>query len=92
MVQQLVLLLSGGTVENVLVFLNGVFQRLRLYSFANNINFSCGSVNGDVITIKELVEGQNTFNDTVVRATGDGSTTGFTVSSGKTVGFNFSFY
>ena len=43
------------------------------------------TVNGDVITIKELVEGQNTFNDVVRAFTGDGSTTGFTVSSGKTV-------
>ena len=80
---------SGATVENVLVFLNGVFQRPTTdYTVSSTtLTFGTAPVNGDVITIKELVEGQNTFNDNpVVRAfTGDGSTTGFTVSSGKTV-------
>ena len=80
---------SGATVENVLVFLNGVFQRPTTdYTVSSTtLTFGTAPVNGDVITIKELVEGQNTFNDNpVVRAfTGDGSTTGFTVSANKTV-------
>jgi hypothetical protein len=80
---------SGATVENVLVFLNGVFQRPTTdFSVSSTtLTFGTAPVNGDIITIKELVEGQNTFNDNpVVRAfTGDGSTTGFAVSSGKTV-------
>ena len=80
---------SGATVENVLVFLNGVFQRPTTdYTVSSTtLNFGTAPVNGDVITIKELVEGQNTFNDNpVVRAyTGDGSTTGFVVTANKTV-------
>jgi len=80
---------SGATVENILVFLNGVFQRPTTdYTVSSTtLTFGTAPVNGDVITIKELVEGQNTFNDNpVVRAfTGDGSTTGFTVSANKTV-------
>jgi len=80
---------SGATVENILVFLNGVFQRptTDFTVSSTTLTFGTAPVNGDVITIKELVEGQNTFNDNpVVRAyTGDGSTTGFAVSSNKTV-------
>ena len=80
---------SGATVENVLVFLNGVFQRPTTDFTVSytNLTFGTAPVNGDVITIKELVEGQNTFNDNpVVRAyTGDGSTTGFVVTANKTV-------
>jgi hypothetical protein len=80
---------SGATVENVLVFLNGVFQRPTTdYTVSSTtLTFGTAPVNGDVITIKELVEGKNTFmSSSVVRAfTGDGSTTGFTVSSGKSV-------
>ena len=80
---------SGATVENVLVFLNGVFQRptTDFTVSSTTLTFGTAPVNGDVITIKELVEGQNTFNDNpVVRAyTGDGSTTGFFVTSIKTV-------
>ena len=80
---------SGATVENVLVFLNGVFQRptTDFTVSSTTLTFGTAPVNGDVITIKELVEGQNTFNDNpVVRAyTGDGSTTGFVVSANKTV-------
>ena len=80
---------SGATVENVLVFLNGVFQRPTTdYTVSSTtLTFGTAPVNNDVITIKELVEGQNTFNDNpVVRAhTGDGSTTGFAVSANKTV-------
>ena len=80
---------SGATVENVLVFLNGVFQRPTTdYSVSSTtLTFGTAPSNNDVITIKELVEGKNTFmSSSVVRAfTGDGSTTGFTVSSGKSV-------
>ena len=80
---------SGATVENVLVFLNGVFQRPTTdYTVSSTtLTFGTAPVNGDVITIKELVEGKNTFmSSSVVRAfTGDGSTTDFTVSSGKSV-------
>jgi len=80
---------SGATVENILVFLNGVFQRptTDFTVSSTTLTFGTAPVNGDVITIKELVEGQNTFNDNpVVRAyTGDGSTTGFAVSANKTV-------
>ena len=81
---------SGATVENVLVFLNGVYQRptTDFTVSSTTLTFGTAPANGDVITIKELVEGQNTFNDNpVVRAfTGDGSTTGFAVSANKTVG------
>ena len=80
---------SGATVENVLVFLNGVFQRptTDFTVSSTTLTFGTAPVNNDVITIKELVEGQNTFNDNpVVRAyTGDGSTTGFVVTANKTV-------
>jgi len=80
---------SGATVENVLVFLNGVFQRPTTdYTVSSTtLTFGTAPVNNDVITIKELVEGKNTFmSSSVVRAfTGDGSTTDFTVSSGKSV-------
>ena len=80
---------SGATVENVLVFLNGVFQRptTEFTVSSTTLTFGTAPVNGDVITIKELVEGQNTFNNIpVVRAyTGDGSTTGFVVTANKTV-------
>ena len=80
---------SGATVENVLVFLNGVFQRPTTdYSVSSTtLTFGTAPSNNDVITIKELVEGKNTFlSSSVVRGfTGDGSTTGFTVSSGKSV-------
>jgi len=80
---------SGADVENVLVFLNGVYQRPTTdYTVSSTtLTFGTAPVNGESIIIKELVEGQNTFNDNpVVRAfTGDGSTTGFTVTAGKTV-------
>ena len=80
---------SGADVENVLVFLNGVYQRPTTdYTVSSTtLTFGTAPVNGENIFIKELVEGQNTFNDNpVVRAfTGDGSTTGFTVSANKTV-------
>ena len=80
---------SGATVSNVLVFVNGVFQRPTSdYTVSGTtLTFVTAPVNNDVITIKELVEGKNTFmSSSVVRAfTGDGSDTTFTVSSGKTV-------
>ena len=80
---------SGATVENVLVLLNGVYQRPTTdYTVSSTtLTFGTAPANGELIVIKELVEGQNTFNDNpVVRAfTGDGSTTGFTVSANKTV-------
>jgi len=80
---------SGADVENVLVFLNGVYQRPTTdYTVSSTtLTFGTAPVNGENIFIKELVEGQNTFNvNPVVRAfTGDGSTTGFTVSANKTV-------
>jgi len=80
---------SGADVENVLVFLNGVYQRPTTdYTVSSTtLTFGTAPVNGESIIIKELVEGQNTFNDNpAVRAfTGDGSTTGFTVTAGKTV-------
>ena len=80
---------SGATVENVLVFLNGVYQRPTTdYTVSSTtLTFGTAPANGEFIVIKELVEGQNTFNDNpVVRAyTGDGSTTGFVVTANKTV-------
>ena len=79
---------SGADVENVLVFLNGVFQRPTTdYTVSSTtLTFGTAPTSGDAITIKELVEGANALNDTgVVRAyTGDGSTTGYAVTSTKT--------
>ena len=79
---------SGADVENVLVFLNGVFQRPTTdYTVSGTtLTFGTAPTNGDAITIKELVEGANALNDTgVVRAyTGDGSTTDYAVTSTKT--------
>jgi len=78
---------SGADVENVLVFINGVFQRPTTdYTISGTtLTFGTAPVNGDAITIKELVEGENTFNDNpLVRAyTGDGSTVGYNVTTGK---------
>src|SRR6056300_582840 len=79
---------SGADVENVLVFINGVYQRPTTdYTVSGTtLTFSTAPTSGDAITIKELVEGANALNDTgVVRAyTGDGSTTGYAVTSTKT--------
>src|SRR6056300_1207488 len=78
---------SGADVENLLVFINGVYQRPTTdYTVSGTtLTFGTAPVNGDSITIKELVEGANSFNDLgVVRAyTGDGSTVDFTVTTGK---------
>ena len=50
---------SGADVENVLVFLNGVYQRPTTdYTVSGTtLTFGTAPVNADVITIKELVEG-----------------------------------
>src|SRR6056300_1704559 len=78
---------SGADVENVLVFLNGVYQRPTTdYTVSGTtLTFTTAPVNGEAITIKELVEGANAINDSgVVRAyTGDGSTTQYNITSGK---------
>ena len=78
---------SGADVENVLVFLNGVYQRPTTdYTVSGTtLTFTTAPANGEAITIKELVEGANAINDSgVVRAyTGDGSTTQYNVTSGK---------
>lgn len=78
---------SGADVENVLVFINGVYQRPTSdYTVSSTtLTFGTAPANGDVITIKELVEGLNTYYDsTLVRSyTGDGSTTGYNVTTGK---------
>ena len=80
---------SGADVENLLVFLNGVYQRPTTdYTVSGTtITFGTAPENATAITIKELVEGANTFNDLgLVRSfTGDGSTTGFTVSADKQI-------
>ena len=80
---------DGVTVQNTLVFLNGVFQRPTTdYTVSGTtLTFGTAPVNNDVITIKELVEGTNTFmSSSVVRAfTGDGSTQQFTMTSTPTM-------
>ena len=80
---------SGADVENLLVFLNGVYHRPTTdYTVSGTtITFGTAPENATAITIKELVEGANTFNDLgLVRSfTGDGSTTGFTVSADKQI-------
>ena len=50
---------SGADVENVLVFVNGVYQRPTTdYTVSSTtLTFGTAPVSGDVITIKELVEG-----------------------------------
>jgi hypothetical protein len=50
---------SGADVENVLVFINGVYQRPTTdYTISSTtLTFGTAPVSGDVITIKELVEG-----------------------------------
>ena len=78
---------SGADVENILVFVNGVFQRptTDFTVSGTTLTFGTAPANGDAITIKELVEGENTLNDNpLVRAyTGDGSTVGYNVTTGK---------
>ena len=50
---------DGADVENVLVFLNGVYQRPTTdYTVSSTtLTFGTAPVSGDIITIKELVEG-----------------------------------
>ena len=49
---------SGSTIDNLLVFLNGVYQRPSDYSVSGTtLTFDTAPANNDVITIKELVEG-----------------------------------
>jgi hypothetical protein len=49
---------SGSDIDNLLVFLNGVYQRPSDYSVSGTtLTFDTAPANGDVITIKELVEG-----------------------------------
>jgi len=49
---------SGADIDNLLVFLNGVYQRPSDYSVSGTtLTFDTAPANGDVITIKELVEG-----------------------------------
>jgi len=78
---------SGADVENVLVFVNGVYQRPTTdYTVSGTtLTFGTAPASADAITIKELVEGANIINDTgLVRSyTGDGSTTAFNVTTGK---------
>ena len=80
---------SGADVENILVFVNGVFQRPTTdYTVSSTtLTFATAPASSDAITIKELVEGANALNDSgLVRAyTGDGSTTGYEVTSTKAV-------
>ena len=49
---------NGADIDNVLVFLNGVYQRPSDYSVSGTtLTFDTAPVNNDAITIKELVEG-----------------------------------
>ena len=62
---------SGSDIDNLLVFLNGVYQRPSDYSVSGTtLTFDTAPVNGDVITIKELVEG-----GTSIKIVDDSSTT-----------------
>ena len=48
---------NGQTVQNVLVFINGVFQRLETADFTisgTTLTFGTAPVSADTITIKEL--------------------------------------
>src|SRR5210317_584015 len=57
---------SGADVENVLVFINGVYQRpTNDYTVSSTtLTFGTAPANGDAITIKELVEGLNSISFT----------------------------
>ena len=49
---------NGADIDNVLVFLNGVYQRPSDYSVSGTtLTFDTAPTNNDAITIKELVEG-----------------------------------
>jgi len=72
---------SGADVENVLVFINGVYQRPTSdYTVSGTtLTFGTAPVNADVITIKELVEGGTSL------IFSDDSSTTTELSSGSTL-------
>ena len=72
---------SGADVENVLVFINGVYQRPTTdYTVSSStLTFGTAPANGDAITIKELVEGLNSISIT------DDSSTVTTITAGETL-------
>ena len=74
---------SGADVENVLVFLNGVYQRPTTdYSVSSTtLTFGTAPVNGDVITVKELAEGTGSALLTIV----DDSSTTTTLDAGESL-------
>jgi hypothetical protein len=72
---------TGADVENVLVFINGVYQRPTTdYTVSGStLTFGTAPTNGDSITIKELVEGINSLSFT------DDSSTVTTLNTGETL-------
>jgi hypothetical protein len=72
---------SGADVENVLVFINGVYQRpTNDYTVSSTtLTFGTAPANGDAITIKELVEGLNSISFT------DDTSTVTTITAGETL-------
>ena len=72
---------SGADVENVLVFINGVYQRPTTdYTVSGStLTFDTAPTSGDSITIKELVEGINSLSFT------DDSSTVTTLNTGETL-------
>src|SRR5210317_220642 len=72
---------SGADVENVLVFVNGVYQRPTTdYTVSSTtLTFGTAPANGDAITIKELVEGLNSISFT------DDTSTVTTITAGETL-------
>ena len=48
---------SGSDIDNLLVFLNGVYQRPSDYSVSGTtLTFDTAPISGDIITIKEIIE------------------------------------
>ena len=72
---------SGADVENVLVFVNGVYQRPTTdYTVSSTtLTFVTAPANGDAITIKELVESVNSISFT------DDTSTVTTLNAGETL-------
>ena len=72
---------SGADVENVLVFVNGVYQRPTTdYTVSSTtLTFGTAPANGDAITIKELVESVNSISFT------DDTSTVTTLNAGETL-------
>jgi hypothetical protein len=72
---------TGADDQNVLVFINGVYQRPTTdYSVAGTtLTFTTAPVDTDAITIKELVEGINTLSFT------DDTSTVTTLNAGETL-------